>query len=78
MQSRTGKLAGELRAREQQIGEYVSDVDARGQDVPQTRALRERHDFVVQTQPQLNETRKISSARGLDKTFAKQRLSISK
>lgn len=73
-----GLLAGELRAREQQIGEYVADVDDSGRDIPQERALRERHAFVSRPAQKLPELNKVARARGLDKTFARQRLKVSK
>jgi hypothetical protein len=92
MRSRPGLLAGELRAREQQIGEYVPNVDAHGRDVllgeedaPLTSVgsrrsrFRERHAFAPRPQPKLTELARAKRAqRGALKPFVHQRLQISK
>lgn len=56
----------------------MADVDAGGRDIPQVRALRERHEYAPRPTQKLSELNKIASARGLDKTFARQRLKVSK
>lgn len=50
MNLRPDRAGGELRAREQQIGEYVADVDASGRDIPEAKAtFRERFSASEQT-----------------------------
>ena len=45
MSLRRDRFGGELRTRPQQVGEYVADVDALGQDIKRKDALKERHKY---------------------------------
>lgn len=77
-------LAGELPMREQQIGEYVADIDTRGQDIPESKALRERHDFAPRAAANRNKLRKLKKSNRpkreatLDRTLKGQRLKVSR
>lgn len=90
MRSRPGLLAGELRAREQQIGEYVANVDEKGRDIPlgeedvslgaqPFRAqFRERHAYSPRAQPKMTELARTKNVRGALRGFVHQRLQISR
>jgi hypothetical protein len=68
-----------LRPIEQQIGEYVPDVDVRGKDIPYTKARAlERHKYSPRPQPKLTEVKLLSRVRGSARFFVRQRLEISK
>ena len=45
MTLRPDRFGGELRSRQQQVGEYVAEVDAEGQDVRRKDAPKERHKY---------------------------------
>jgi ribosomal protein S4 len=45
MTLRPDRFGGELRSRQQQVGEYVAEVDAEGQDIRRKDALKERHKY---------------------------------
>ena len=80
---RTDRFGGELRARAQRIGEYVPAVDALGRNIPQTAALRERHELKALPKGKDAEVRKtvrLLKRRGgvTTKILAQHRLGISK
>ena len=78
LRNKPGRLAGEIRAVEQQIGQYVSDVDERGKDIPYSKAKRERHAFAPGPQPKLTELKLLSRVKAAARPFVRQRLKISK
>lgn len=80
---RPDRFGGELRARQQQVGEYVPDVDAYGRDIKRKDAPKERHKFqrilpkVVD--PEIKKTNKIlKKGSRLDRSLVRQRLRISR
>jgi len=79
LRSKPGRLAGELRPVEQQIGEYVPDVDAQGKDISYAKARGvERHTYAPRPQPKLTELKLLSRVCGPARAFVRQRLEISK
>ena len=72
-------MAGELRPVEQQIGQYVPDVDARGKDIPYAKARAvERHAYAPRPQPKLTELKLLTRVKSAAHSFVRQRLTISK
>jgi hypothetical protein len=45
MTLRPDRFGGELRSRQQQVGEYVAEVDAEGRDIRRKDAPKERHKY---------------------------------
>lgn len=78
---RSDKYAGELRAREQQIGQYVPEVDSAGRDISAADApFRERHPLTrrpSKEDPAVKVTEKALK-RGADAAVTRHRLRISK
>lgn len=77
MSLRPDRTGGELRSRDQQVGEYVPDVDALGRDIPESRAaFRERNPLTPRAQPKARATKRIIAR--VAAPLASHRLQISK
>lgn len=77
MSLRPDRTGGELRSRDQQIGEYVAEVDDMGRDIPEAKAaFRERHPFT----PKSADQKAVSSrsGKGATTSASSHRLQISK
>ena len=75
MSLRPDRTGGELRARDQQIGEYVAEVDDMGRDIPEAKAVfRERHALTARNGVKTLATASVSPAAPV----ASHRLRISK
>jgi len=82
MTLRPDRFGGELRARPQQVGEYVPAVDVLGRDIPRKKAAKERHKFqTALPAAQDHETKKtnriLKKGPIIDRMLTRQRLKIS-
>lgn len=74
------KFGGELQNIEQQIGEYVAEVDDEGVSIPRSRARPERDELSVRPQPADPEAvriEKLKAQRAMLHPLTKNRLQIS-
>jgi hypothetical protein len=81
MSLRPDRFGGELRSRQQQVGEYVAEVDAEGKDIARKDAPKERHKYQkilpsVKDKEFLKTNRLLKRAPLNAKLITKHRLSI--